>query len=230
MDSFAQSAKTSPQATTPAALAPAELYRPADLSSVAFTTTAELDPIDGLVGQQRALKAIEFGTGIGQPGFNLFVIGPNGTGMQQAVRTLLLEIARKRPQPPDWVYVNNFENPHKPIAIQFPTGRAIEFRDEMHDLIEDLKVALPAVFESEDYQARRSAIDQSFQSKQAEAFSILRDKAAERDIVILRTPLGFALAPARDGKVIPPDEFSSNWKKCGVTKSENSTMKRQSSQ
>ena len=78
----------------------------------------------------------------------------------------------------------------------------------MHELIDDLKIALPAVFESEDYQTRRSAIDEAFQKKQGEAFSALRDKAAEKNIVILRTPIGFALAPAQDGQVVPPDEFS----------------------
>ena len=75
-------------------------------------------------------------------------------------------------------------------------------------LVDDLKTALPAVFEGEDYQTRREAIDQAFQAKQGEAFSALRDKAAEKSIVILRTPVGFALAPARDGQVVPPDEFS----------------------
>jgi hypothetical protein len=78
----------------------------------------------------------------------------------------------------------------------------------MHKLIDDLKTAVPAVFQSEDYQTRREAIDESFQKKQAEALSTLRDKAAERDIAIVRTPLGFALAPGRNGEVIPPEEFS----------------------
>src|SRR5450759_4276301 len=77
----------------------------------------------------------------------------------------------------------------------------------MHKLIDDLKSALPAVFQSEDYQTRRGAIDESFQKKQDEAFSVLHDKAAEKDIVFLRTPVGFALAPAKDEKVVPPDEF-----------------------
>ena len=80
----------------------------------------------------------------------------------------------------------------------------------MHGLIDDLKTALPALFESEDYQTRRGAIDQTFQSKQGDAFSALRDKAAEKNIVLLRTPLGFALAPAQDGQVVPPDQFA-NW-------------------
>ena len=187
-----------------------QLYRATDLSQLRFVTTAELQPIDGLVGQPRALEAIRFGTQVGKTGFNLFVIGPNGARMQDAVKAVLAKESRARPIPSDWVYVNNFIDAERPIAIELPAGRARTFHDAMHKLIDDLKSALPAVFQSEDYQTRRGAIDESFQKKQGEAFSALRDKAAEKDIVLLRTPLGFALAPAKDGQVVPPDEFS-NW-------------------
>ncbi len=128
--------------------------------------------------------------------------------MQRAVESVLKRGAVEKPGLSDWVYVNNFAEPRKPIAIELPAGRAIQFRDAMRELIDDLKAALPAVFQSEDYQARRGAIDQAFQSKQGEAFSILHEKAAAKGIAILRTPMGFALAPMRDGKVVPPDEFN----------------------
>jgi lon-related putative ATP-dependent protease len=185
-----------------------QLYRATDLSQLKFATTAELEPIDGMVGQARALEAIRFGTQVGKAGFNLFVIGPNGARMQDSVKAVLAEEARSRPSPSDWVYVNNFADPDRPIAIELPSGRARNFHGAMHKLIDDLKSALPTAFQSEDYQTRRGAIDESFQKKQGEAFSALHDKAAEKDIVLLRTPLGFALAPAKDDKVVPPDEFS----------------------
>jgi len=184
------------------------LYRPSDLSALKFATTADLTPVDGLVGQARALEAIQFGTRVDKAGFNLFVIGPNGARMQDAVKALLAEEARKGPSPSDWVYVNNFADAERPVAIELPTGRARKFNDAMRKLIDDLNTALPAVFQSEDYQTRHGAIDESFQRKQGEAFSALRDKAAEKDVVLLRTPLGFALAPAKDGQVVPPDEFA----------------------
>ncbi len=184
-----------------------QLYRSTDLSNLAFSTTAELKPIDGLVGHARAREAIRFGTKVGKAGFNLFVIGPHGARMQDAVKRVLADEASAKPSPSDWTYVNNFTDPDRPIAIALPAGRARKFQDAMHKLIDDLKSALPAVFQSEDYQTRRGAIDESFQKKQGEAFASLREKAAEKDIVILRTPLGFALAPARNGQVVPPDEF-----------------------
>jgi predicted ATP-dependent protease len=185
-----------------------QLYRPTDLSSLAFSTTAELQPIDGLVGQARALEAIRFGTQVDKAGFNLFVIGPHGARMQDAVKAVLAGQAETKPSPSDWVYVNNFADPDRPLAIELPAGRARKFQDAMHKLIDDLQSALPAMFQSEDYQTRRGAIDESFQKKQAEAFSTLREKAAAKDVVILRTPLGFALAPTRDGQVVPPDEVA----------------------
>ncbi len=193
---------------TMTALPADRLYRPADLSRLSFQTTNELEPVDEIVGQERALDAIGFGTRIRKPGFNLFVIGSLGSRMQKTVEALLTDMAPGGPGLIDWVYVNNFSEPHKPIALSLPAGRGVQFRDAMHELVDDLKTALPALFQSEDFQTRRSAIDQTFQSKQAEAFSALHDKAAAKSVVILRTPMGFALAPTKDGKVIPPEEFN----------------------
>jgi len=189
-------------------LAAERLYRRTDLSSLAFKTTAELEPIDGLIGQARALDAVRFGTQVDKAGFNLFVIGPPGARMQDAVRAVLVEEAGTRASPPDWVYVNNFAQPDRPLAIEMPAGRARKFQDAMHKLIDDLQSALPATFQSEDYQTRRGAIDEAFQKKQAEAFSALHEKATAKDIVILRTPMGFALGPVKDGQVVPPDQVA----------------------
>ncbi len=189
-------------------LAANELYRPADLSGLTFRTTQDLEKVSGVVGQKRAVDAISFGTRIQQPGFNLFVIGSEGARMQRTVESLLREGAPARSELSDWVYVNNFRDPRKPIAIRLPAGRAMQFHDSMHELVDDLKIAIPAVFQSEDYQARRGAIDQTFQTKQGEAFSALQEKASAKGIAILRTPMGFALAPVQDGKIVPPDEFN----------------------
>lgn len=196
-------------AGTVQALPASQLYRPADISQLPFSTTADLEPVDGLTGQARALEAIRFGTQTGKTGFNLFVIGPQGARMQEAVKSVLASEARAKPSPSDWVYVNNFADAAKPIAIELPAGRARNFEDAMKKLIDDLQSALPAVFQSEDYQTRRGALDEAFQKKQADAFSELRERAAGKGIMILRTPVGFAMAPGREGHVVPPDEFNS---------------------
>ncbi len=196
------------QVAGPKALPADQLYRACDLTRFAFASTADLESIDGLVGQARAFEAVGFAAKVDKKGFNLFVIGPNSVGMQEAVKSMLAADARTRPSPPDWVYVNNFAKPDQPVAIELPSGRAPGFKEAMHKLIEDLKIAAPAAFQSEDYQTRRSAIDEAFQKKQFEAFSGLREKAGEKAILLLRTPVGFALAPSQNGQVVPPDEFN----------------------
>ena len=185
-----------------------QLYRHADVTALHFTTTADIEPVDGLVGQRRALNAVHFGAQIDRSGFNLFVIGSPAAGMRRAVEAVLKDTRKERRPPSDWVYVNNFEDPQRPTAIDLPPGRARQFHDAMHELIDDLKTAIPAVFESENYQTRRGAIDEAFHKTQADSFAVLRDKAAEKGVVILHTPLGFALAPGRNGEAIPPDEFN----------------------
>ncbi len=189
------------------AVAPALLRRPANLAALTFKTTAECPPMDGFTGQKRALDAVRFSSRVSKPGFNLFVIGAPGARMQQSVETMLGAARADRPAPSDWVYVHNFAAPHRPVAIGLPAGRAPLFQKAMHELIEDLKAALPMAFESEDYQKRRGAVDEIFQKKQADAFTALRDKAEAAQLVLLRTPLGFAFAPAKNGTVISPDEF-----------------------
>jgi len=199
-----------PDAPAIRALALSRLYRPAAIDALEFASTAELAPLPGLVEQTRAQEAIRFGTGIGQRGFNIFAIGAPGSRIRQSVRALLDEAAHQRQQCDDWVYVNNFTAPHQPRALSLPSRRAPAFAQAMHTLVEDLKVSLPAIFESEDYQKRRGAIEQSIQQKNEGALAALNEKAQARGIVILRTPMGFAMAPARDGKVVPPADFN-NW-------------------
>jgi len=191
-----------------ALLAVEQLYRSADLSALSFASTAEIQSIDGLLGQGRAMDAVRFGTKIDKPGFNLFVVGPLEARMKGAVEAVLKEIGSDGPRPSDWVYVQNFAEPHKPIAVELPQGGAPRFRDGMRELIDDLKVALPAAFRSEEYQTRRGAVDTGFQKKQGEAFAQLQAKASARDIGILRTPMGFALAPTKDGQIVRPEEFA----------------------
>jgi lon-related putative ATP-dependent protease len=191
------------------ALAADALYKPVDQASLSFATTEELTTVEGMVNQDRALRAIELGLDIAVDGFNIFVIGQSTARIPEAVKSLLLADASKRPIPPDWVYVHNFAAPHKPVALELPPGRAPHFRGAMQHLIEDVRTALPAVFESEDYQARRRAIDEASSTKQSQGFAALRDMALARNIAILRTPLGFGLVPIENGEVVEPKVFNS---------------------
>ncbi len=195
-----------PEAPTP--LSPDRLYRVADSGVLDFTDTSELAQLPGLIHQARAREAIGFGTCISQPGFNIFAVGDTAGGVRESVRLMLNEAALGQPRPPDWVYVYNFADPQRPKALSLPAGRAPALQKAVHDLIEELKVALPAVFESEDYQKQRGAAEQAIQAKGQTAFAALNEKAQAHNIAILRTPSGFTMAPLKNGKIVPPEEFN----------------------
>jgi len=184
------------------------LRRTVGAAELGFKTTEELQPGEALLGQSRALDAIRFACEMRHEGYNLFVFGPSATGKHSTVRAMLGQLAAEQPAPPDWVYVNNFAQADRPKAIEMPPGRAAEFARDMDDLIEDLSVALPAMFESDDYTGRRRAIDDDAEQAKEMAFQELRDRARAENIAILRTPMGFALAPMKNGEVIKPDVFN----------------------
>jgi lon-related putative ATP-dependent protease len=189
-------------------LTAAELRRAVDPKSLGFKTTADLEPAAGLIGQDRALAAIEFGANIKAQDFNVFVLGPPASGKSTAVKTYLARKTAGTPAPADWVYVNNFEDANRPKALKLPAGRAKRLAKAMVEAIDELRATVPAAFEGEDYQARRRAIDEEFRSGQEQALDVLNRKAAQQNIAILRTPLGFGMAPMHDGKVVKPEVFN----------------------
>ena len=194
--------------TSVASIAAAQLRRHCDLQSLHFQSTDELDPIDNLIGQDRALDAIRFGSAIDRPGYNIFALGPQGTGRHAAVLSYLGLQAQIQAAPDDWIYVHNFASIHKPRAIRLPPGTAVRLRDEMEELVADLRNAVPAQFQSDEYRQRRRAIDEEFQEARDATFEDLRNKAEEQDVAVLQTPVGFALAPTHDGQVIKSEVFS----------------------
>lgn len=186
-----------------------KMLRPlCDPRSLGFKTTAELKPIDTLIGQERALGALRFGSDIDQPGYNLFALGPQGTGRHTTIFSYLKGKASDATAPDDWVYVHNFASAHRPQAMRLPAGVAVRFRDSMEELVDDLRHAIPEVFQSDEYRERRRAIDMEFEETQERAFEELNRKAKQQDIAILRTPMGFALAPMSEGQAIKPEVFN----------------------
>lgn len=184
------------------------LRRRCDPDGLGFATTAELEPLEGFLGQERALEALNFGADIDRPGFNLFVLGVPSSGRHTAVSNFLGQLAARKPPPHDWVYVNNFDEPQRPLALGLPTGLGVRLREGMADAVRDLADALPAVFDSDEYRRRRRAIDEAFEEQQEKLFADLGARAETRGIAVLRTPVGFALAPMRDGKVVKPEAFN----------------------
>ena len=200
-------AEPSKPAAKAAPLPPDALHRHTDPARLGFKTTAEIEPLNEALGQERALEAIRFGIGMVQDGYNMFALGPDGIGKHRMVRQFLERQAATEPVPADWCYVHNFENPHKPQAVSLPPGRARPFRADMDHLIDELRAALPAAFESDEYRTQRQAIETHMKQLHEGAFEEFQQKAKARGTALIRTPAGLALAPIKGDEVMDPEEF-----------------------
>jgi lon-related putative ATP-dependent protease len=184
-----------------------ELYKTCEKDLMPFKTTSELTPLDVPLGQEKALAAIDFGINVDFDGYNIFCIGPDGTGKQSLVRQQIADITKDKPTPDDWCYVNNFEEPHKPKAIRLPAGKAAVFAKDIEKLLEGLRTFLPSVFEGEEYRLRLKAIESRYSSQKDKFYNELQFKYKGRKACILRMPVGLVVAPTKDGEVITPEAF-----------------------
>jgi len=188
-------------------LSPDQLYRPCDTDRFIFTTTAELDDLAEGIGQMRAIDAAHFGIGMRHAGYNLYVMGPPGSGKRHLIRQLLDRRVGEEAKPADWCYVHNFTQPHKPRVIQLPAGMGTRLHADMQQLVAELQATIPAVFEGEEYRRRFNQIDEKFGERQAQAFGEVAEEAGKHNITLLRTPNGFSFAPAKGDEVMSPDDF-----------------------
>ncbi len=170
-------------------------------------STKDLVPLAEIIGQERAVRALKFGLGIKNHGFNVFVAGNPGTGRKTAVKNFVEAEAKTQPVPPDWCYVNNFGNQYEPKAIKLPAGKGKEFREDMKNFIENVKTALPKAFESEDYGARREATIKGLENQRKQLIDELSIKAQREGFVIQTTPIGILLIPVLDGKPLSEEEM-----------------------
>jgi len=193
--------------TPPAPLDAAALRRRCDPDRLGFETTAELPEIDQVPGQERAVEAVRFGIGMRSEGYNIYALGPNGTGKHRLILEFLTRQAATEKTPDDWCYVNNPDVPHKPRMLRLPAGRGAPLKADMEHLVEDARVALLRLFESTDYRTRRQAVDEEFKEWHERVFGGIQRDAEEHAIALVRTPVGMALAPTRDGEVLSPDDF-----------------------
>lgn len=188
-------------------LKPSQLYTVCDPQKFDFTTTAELEERMSALGQDRAISAVELGINIKSKGYNLFCLGPEGTGKTSLVKRILEEEAKKRPTPQDWAYVYNFDEPYKPHSISFPAGQAAEFAKDIDNLIDDFSVAIPAVLESDEYKAGVSIIQEKYKQKKDEYLRILQKKAKGKSVSLLHMQVGLVVAPVKNGEVLSPEAF-----------------------
>ncbi len=184
-----------------------DLYTRCDPKKFNFASTAELEERLSALGQDRALNAVEIGINIQSKGYNLFCLGPEGTGKTSLVKRVLVEEAKSRPTPDDWAYVYNFDEPYKPQAISFPAGTAAEFAKDIDKLIEELSSNIPMIQESDEYKAGLNIVQEKYKQKKEEYVKILQKKAKGKSVSLLHMPVGLVVAPVKNGEVLSPDAF-----------------------
>jgi lon-related putative ATP-dependent protease len=193
----------------PVELTPEQLRFRCNESQFNFVSTAEVAALTNLVGQERALRAVTFGVSMPNDGYNIYALGPPGSGKTYAVTSVLERRAREMPPPSDWCYVQNFNDPAKPRYLKLPAGKGMEFEKDMDQLIEALRQEISRVLESEDYDNERNRILQEILRKRNAELAQLEQKAQERRFTIQRGPAGLFVVPlADDGKMMNQEQYS----------------------
>jgi len=178
-----------------------------DPASLGIESTAELALAAEPIGQERAVAAVDFGATITSEGYNIFVLGPVGSGRTTLTRQMLEAIAAEQPTPSDWCYAHNFHNPRSPVALQLDPGDGRRLADDVDELIEDITQAIEHVFDSDEYQDQRDELLREFREERAREMQGFEKKAEEAGFTIGRSPGGLVVAPAPEGKVITPEQY-----------------------
>jgi lon-related putative ATP-dependent protease len=175
-----------------------------DPEALGFETTDELPVLEAPPRQERALSALRLGVDMPRGDYNVFALGSEGLGKHAAIETVIAAIAAEGPPPDDWCYVHNFVESDRPLALRLPTGRGRAFKDCIDELLRDLRAAIPAAFQSGDFQTRKEAIERALKERRDAAFGALQEEARERDMGILQSPMGFLITAIREGKPVDP--------------------------
>lgn len=184
---------------------PASRLRPApSYPESGFETTAELEPLPGILGQNRAEQALRFAIEVGRNGYHVFAMGVEGSGRLTLTRTLLHAAAQQEPPPNDWIYLKNFDQPREPRAISLPAGKSKVFADDIERLIDQLLDTFPAAFDSPTYQRRSHAIEREFNQRYEQALAVVEKQALEKKVAMYRDGESVTFTPLVEG--VPMDD------------------------
>lgn len=173
-----------------------------------FTTTDELEPISTGIGQERGIKALEFGLNVDINGYNVYVEGPYGVGKTAYVKNYLKVISKKKKVPSDWCYLYNFDNPNEPVAVSLPAGQGKEFKDTMNSFINEIKVDIRNTFNNEDFEKEKKLIKQEYETRRNLLMEQLNKKSAEYGFTVKSSQNGIYMMPIVNGKTIAEEEFN----------------------
>ncbi len=188
-------------------LAPQDLCRRCDFGALDFETTEDLEALTGLLGQPRAVEAVEFGIEVEREGYNIFAFGPDGTGKHSAVRQMLEQRAPSRPTPSDLCYVHDFDDANRPRLLELPPGKGGELGRAMEHLVEEVAGALQVAVESEEYHRRKGELEEALEERKASELSKLGLEASEAGLALVQTPVGIVFAPSRGDEVLSAEQL-----------------------
>jgi hypothetical protein len=189
-------------------LEPRDLYTSTDFADIGYESTAETDTSKyDVIGQTRALEAIEFGVGMQRDNYNLYLAGSKGLGKHDVIQRVLEQHAEDKTTPTDWCYIDNYEEFYKPLALEVPAGIGMQLRADMAQLVSDLLIAVPAAYESDEYHTRAQEVEGTADERKENAFAELSERADEQGITMIDTPTGYTIVPVSNGKPVKQDEF-----------------------
>ncbi|MGO9469784.1 MAG: Lon protease family protein [Isosphaeraceae bacterium] len=207
--------------TDPRELKPSDLAPVLDAQQLGFCTTAELEPLDEVIGQERALRAMEIGLSLPQRGYNVFATGISGTNPMELIKRLLEERAGREPTPDDWVYVHNFDEPDCPVALRLPAGHGARLRAAASQILEHLRHDLPEALKAKDFSAERDRLGTAFGKRSEVLYNELLEEAKRLDLQVQRQQGGtINIIPLKDGKPMGPQDFE------GLSESEKADLER----
>ncbi|MHB8840514.1 MAG: Lon protease family protein [Candidatus Aquicultor sp.] len=186
----------------------ADLRRVCDPSVFKFSSTADIEPLTGTIGQNRAVESIEFSLGIKTKGFNLYASGPPGVGKTSTIKDYIDIKAKQEPVPSDWCYINNFNDPDRPLAISLPPGKGRELAKDMDEVVDHARDEIPKAFESKEYEERKTRIANTFETEREKGFAEIEKKAEERGFTVDITTAGIMTIPLMKGRPLRREEFS----------------------
>ena len=173
-----------------------------------FETTETLEPISAGIGQDRGIKALEFGLNVDINGYNLYIEGPSGVGKTMYTKNYLDTISKKKKVPQDWCYIYNFDNPNEPIAVPMAAGQGKEFRDAMDRFIKDIKKDIKQTFNNEDFEKEKALIKQEYETKRAVLMTKLNETSSKYGFQVKSANNGIYMMPVINGKTIEEEEFN----------------------
>jgi len=172
-----------------------------------FETTGELEPINDGIGQERAIKAFEFGINVNVKGYNIYIEGPSGVGKTMYAKNYLDKIATKKKIPNDWCYIYNFQNPNEPIAVSLPAGQGKEFKESMDGFIKEVKKDIKKTFNADDFEKEKALIKKEFEEKREILMTKLNEDSMKHGFQVKSAQNGIYMMPVIEGKVLQEEEF-----------------------